>query len=220
MLHSFIGRILGITEHSIFLVLTQRRCRNKSTIRICYDFECKGVHKENRIECSFSRFHYEIFYVCLNMVHSTSFSIARCFQIFNEKEMAYFVDDLFDLHNVREVYDRSIDLGANLFKNYWNVIFMQISFAIDLWWRNPISNANVIKIHSIKVNKQLFLTKISSENKIWFFSAKNYLYAFGSHVYGISLDDSGTTPKIRKKPEDKLEWKVGKEKNGSPNGVK
>lgn len=50
------------------------------------------------------------------MVHSTSFSIARCFQIFNEKEMAYFVDDLFDLHNVREVYDRSIDLGANLFK--------------------------------------------------------------------------------------------------------
>lgn len=26
--------------------------------------------------------------------------------------------------------------------------------------------------------------------------------------------------KYEKKPEDKLKWKVGKEKNGSPNGVK
>lgn len=214
MLHSFIGRILGITEHSIFLVLTQRRCRNKSTIRICYDFECKGVHKENRIECSFSRFHYEIFYVCLNMVHSTSFSIARCFQIFNEKEMAYFVDDLFDLHNVREVYDRSIDLGANLFKNYWNVIFMQISFAIDLWWRNPISNANVIKIHSIKVNKQLFLVKIKFGCwKITFMHLVLMFTAFRSTILEPHL-------KYEKKPKDKLKWKVAKEKNGSPNGVK
>lgn len=114
-------------------------------------------------------------------------------------------------------------------QSIWGQIYSKI---IEMWFLCKYHSQSIcdeeirfqmqmlFKFTPSKSINNYFLRKFLVKIKFSFFSAQNYLYAFGSHVYGISLDDSGTTPKIRKKPEDKLKWKVGKEKNGSPNGVK
>lgn len=208
MLHSFIGRILGITEHSIFLVLTQRRCRNKSTIRICYDFECKGVHKENRIEYvpfldSTTKYFMSAWIWCTRLASALhdafKYSMKKKWHIL---WMICLIYTMFGKFTIAQ--------------SIWGQIYSKI---IEMWFLCKYHSQSICD-EEIRFQMQMLLKFTPSKSinlikpiKITFMHLVLMFTAFRSTILEPHL-------KYEKKPKDKLKWKVAKEKNGSPNGVK